>query len=650
MGYPFFSTDKLYDSEDPTELDRLITNYESEELSYILNQFRNATEYTIIDPVKAANIVVHLAMRTKFVRQIFTSEIIPGFSLIGNIFTDKDFLSNCLGLNEYLSNDIFVNELKKVIQDCANNDVPKLVCMIAEQYGYIACRENFLNEHKNLLLIIKNYSKRMNNEIDKRNSLIEIAHKKVLMKSNNEISKRIKKLNLFNWQIVHNLDSNFILPDCVVYAFKRNGNFYPYAVADICDLSQVMLPISSSKLLVGWQNGQSQLALSCDACNRIAAMCSNEYFYANRYDDELKLLALRLGEEASGDISGVMTGAVEKVVMNLASNPRNDERIQLKEPGVINVTIQFVEPIEQEIITRTCDLFASIIDNFIQCYPLDILEKIIFTKDCSATYNEMKSDISYATISTIKSVTDNTIISIMKMVLRSGQPKFIILVHYNIVSSLMSGKIEDQYFGIHHIVTCLSHICIYGFLNTSFPGCLPKRHKPTWTDNVYAFIGDAWIKYFTSRVSASFCGLYYLNKESFLIILSKIDKSIQEIILSHQQTDDILEVTNNCIAILAPMFIEFAELAGNFDGVDKNLYEDAEIVTVLSKLDLLHKLQLFHEDLKYLFKKLGKWESLDVFYSLTIHIEFILIKYGIITVRDGDGVFIINVNDFDLSK
>ena len=100
------------------------------------------------------------------------------------------------------------------------------------------------------------------------------------------------------WEVHSGLGTPFILGDCCVIAI--NGDGTPGAVIKIGpDWRRVLLPISPTQILVGYNTGELPMLIDADAVNLSSAELSDSALYASSAGDRERALAGVIGTRAA---------------------------------------------------------------------------------------------------------------------------------------------------------------------------------------------------------------------------------------------------------------------------------------------------------------------------------------------------------------
>ena len=259
-------------------LDDEITSYESD-LTKKLHHLRAAANSTVIDPKIAAELVVHLSIRTAHIRdsmsgafEVFTSELQEKFN-------DQNWVRRRMGLDKFSRKSLFVKEIYKNLEE---TNVPKLSQSGIAEIAFEIVQNKFSEFHERLKKFVDLGVEQITCEVP---TLVMNAHRKVL--TNNVIPpERVSQLSKLKWTLCVSDDEKFILPDCVAIAISAKGKALPLFFGDHDEPHSIAVPISTDRVLIG-SNGH---AFKLKKLNSTLAQCCRTFFVANEKVDHLGLV------------------------------------------------------------------------------------------------------------------------------------------------------------------------------------------------------------------------------------------------------------------------------------------------------------------------------------------------------------------------
>lgn len=274
---------------DNQSLDDKITIYESTILAPAVAALRE-TPTGPIDSHVAAAVVVHLSIRSAFVRgsfSAFVTEILDYFvdamrsDQTARALLEVDSLKAESTLIKLIEEEILAqfgaipesgrNALAKLAHFRAREKFPKvfpdLAAMVLQQFGIL---------------------------LDKIPEIIVSGHSKALERDLVP-ALRVERLKAMNWQIIAaEPPTHFVLPDCLAVGSKTSDfqEMEPYSLLSDDELAGVVMPICSHKVLVGCFGNPE---LDPVSLNRSFAQCSLDFFISSQADVQTAETAQLIG-------------------------------------------------------------------------------------------------------------------------------------------------------------------------------------------------------------------------------------------------------------------------------------------------------------------------------------------------------------------
>jgi hypothetical protein len=288
-------SENFYGKKGSINADDEITQVENK-LAPLINKLRNGKCDIEESKTEIAELIAHLSVRTKLVREGFTKMSKQMIGGMKEIFTDENNIENVLlnppqnfletqieevltdKNNEELANAIELFDLLGLEKD----DVKKMVT----QLTYSAFSEE---ESKNEIIdLVKGLFSQI---FDESNPLypqsIKEGHNKSLAENTIPLM-RVKKYEQFDWK-VYKVTPPLILGDagCI---FRENGEILFKPSCDIENTSQIYLPISTNQILIG-TNNSAEIETDIKVINEALAKCTYEQFICSeKSDDKVNLI------------------------------------------------------------------------------------------------------------------------------------------------------------------------------------------------------------------------------------------------------------------------------------------------------------------------------------------------------------------------
>ncbi|MEQ6438089.1 DUF4238 domain-containing protein [Comamonas sp. w2-DMI] len=278
---------------DEQSLDDKITTYESMVLSPAIVALREAPAGPVDSQVAAA-VVVHLSIRSGFVRGSFSaiaSEMLDYFS---GAMKSNETARALLEVDSLKSESALVKLIEEeilsqfgTIPESGRNALAKLV--------HFRAREKFPQMFPGLAAM---FLQMLSMLLEKIPEMVVSGHSKALDRDMAP-ALRVERLKAMDWQIVvAESPAHFVLPDCLAVGARTSDfqEMVPYSLLSDDELAGVVMPICSSKVLVGcFGNPEIDVA----SLNRSFAQCSLDFFISSQVDAQTAEAAQFLGRTVS---------------------------------------------------------------------------------------------------------------------------------------------------------------------------------------------------------------------------------------------------------------------------------------------------------------------------------------------------------------
>lgn len=278
---------------DEQSLDDKITTYESTVLAPAVAALREAPAGPIDSHVAAA-VVVHLSIRSAFVRGSFsaaTTEMLEHFT---GAMRSNETVRALLEIDSLKSESMLVKLIEEDILS-RFGAIPEIGRSALAKIVHFRAREKFPQVLPGLSAMIL---KQLGTLVEKIPEMISGGHSKALG-TNLEPSRRVAHLKAMSWKIVAaEPPIHFVLPDCLAVGSKMSDfeEMEPYSLLSDEELVGVVMPVSSSKVLVGCFGNPE---LDAASLNRSFAQCSLEFFISSQADAQTAESAQLIGDTVS---------------------------------------------------------------------------------------------------------------------------------------------------------------------------------------------------------------------------------------------------------------------------------------------------------------------------------------------------------------
>lgn len=259
-------------------LDDFITEQERD-LSVTVERMRQLRPEAVVEAGTAARCVVHLVMRTNHIRSLTLDGVESAADEVQSLFGDPDRLAKMLGLDTGEPSPLFIDAVQKATARFEFADPSPSVTA-----GVLF---DLIRQHRDLFLrqapsaVAQVFS-------DVRRDLgqaISDAHNNVLPRALDEPSGWISRLSTFRWNV--EAAPGLILPDAVALAAAADGRLVPVVLTNAKTIDAVVMPISTTRILVGIY--PDRLPLDLTRFNMHAAAACTAFFISARPLDEENL-------------------------------------------------------------------------------------------------------------------------------------------------------------------------------------------------------------------------------------------------------------------------------------------------------------------------------------------------------------------------
>lgn len=324
---------------DEQSLDDKITTYEGTVLAPAVAALR-AAQVGAFDSNVAAAVVVHLSFRSAFVRGSFSAAATEMLDHFADAMRSDQTARALLEVDSFKAESTLVKLIEEgiasqfgALPESGRNALAKLV--------HFRAREKFPKMFPELATM---FLQQLGILLEKIPEMIVSGHSKALERDLVP-TRRVQRLKAMNWQIIATEPpTHFVLPDCLAVGSKTSDfqEMVPYSLLSDDDLAGVVMPVCSSKVLVGCFGN---LELEVASLNRAFAQCSLDFFISSQADSQTAEAAQRIGSTVSKYVESL----VEEQAF--AAPERNDDDSEPPETGgraheSVRVPIKF-EPLSR---------------------------------------------------------------------------------------------------------------------------------------------------------------------------------------------------------------------------------------------------------------------------------------------------------------
>lgn len=280
-------------SLDEDALDNIITRYEKDVLTPAVEGLRNSPLGRVESDV-AASVVSHLSIRAAFVRGAFSEVTKKFLDHMSQVLASDESARAYMGIDSASTDSLIEKTIsERLVEDAAmlsENARHRLGRMVRFRF-----REHF---HADFTSMDGMFDMLIERFAGVTSSGIENGHIRALEREIVPL-KRTELLKSLHWKLVLVPEnSHVILPDCLALASDdaELSHLTPYTLVDDDALSSVLMPVSSSRVLVG---SRADVVLEWEKLNSSLAQSSLDFFISSRNGMEVAGLAEQIGHAVS---------------------------------------------------------------------------------------------------------------------------------------------------------------------------------------------------------------------------------------------------------------------------------------------------------------------------------------------------------------
>lgn len=281
-------------------LDDVITAFEKDQFSPFLTELRAAGSGPI-NSEHAAKAVVHLSVRAAHLRGSFARLAQRLATRFQSLLDDTDQTRHYFGIDSVRTDSMLTREIEGTFEALGAAGVPIEERTRLERIVRFRLREKFddvlLTESPKIRQLLAWLQKDFPELVDRAHSR---ALSRVLIPT-----QRIEALMRLRWHLVCIHEPNhFLLSDCAAISRDTSGKTQPYVMSSDKEVSLVILPISSKKVLVG--SICDEVPLNLSNLNEEFARCSIEFFVSSKSGENLKKLGTLIGTTTAATIESLV--------------------------------------------------------------------------------------------------------------------------------------------------------------------------------------------------------------------------------------------------------------------------------------------------------------------------------------------------------
>ncbi|MDE2163787.1 MAG: DUF4238 domain-containing protein, partial [Alphaproteobacteria bacterium] len=478
-------------------LDDNITKYENR-LSGFIRKLRKLAPGPVTNPEIPAEIIAHLTFRTDAVRSGFTYASKLLLLRTMQVFSDKEHVSDILGLNSDKPTDSLRDHLTKLIEENPNLKQSGLPTPALERvlFGYL--KENFPKFFADQRPMTNGALASLYAGMDQT---MRDGHNKALEKDLAP-AHRIETLSRMQWSI-EAVSTPLVLPDYVAVGVDKKGDVAPYILQDADELESVAMPLTSNRLLIGRFSGAAEFPVFLFNLRAVAS--SENFFVASVVTDDLIEWGQYIGVEPRTRFHKGVSEAFTH--FDQKKSPRE---VEPSEPVVEhlpaysspNWMMHFLDCGDEETAKKIGAVASGVVFELAKVIPLNRIDGITFARDYPAALQNL--DRGFTVSKPLTTTTEEGVegVAMAPHVLRDGVVKTHIVMRGDIGHGLISDDETWRNIASQMLVAELVEAACSEMFDTALPGVLLKPIASAFDFQRFDCVNFAWSSYISSRLSA----------------------------------------------------------------------------------------------------------------------------------------------------
>lgn len=627
---------------DNVTLDDKITDKE-DSLSRVIAKLRTRPCGDKVQAAVASRIIFEMGPRTLHLRATIARAAVAIGEMGATIMSSSAAVQRLTGLDGTSVSDLFRSKLTPLLTQRPEFALLNLPVPVMEQVAFTIAKEQF-----NHFFDMSGPIAALAAVAEGSELLARDTHIKAL---NSIIDNGMKRTDLLelHWTIEAAGPQAAVMPDCIALGYENDGSVHPFTILAKNKLAGVVMPISSSRLLVGRRPGAPLFAL--DGINGHAAACSHRFFGAASPDPAFAELIPTIGsrsflgvDEAFQNVFGeyLPTDSRHAVTeTDLSGQPRNVRVSELPPVRPHSYQVTFRACADPETAQEIANALMSVTNELSRMLPLERLDGITFASDYATALGEV--DRGVEGIKPADTVPADVGVGVAKTVIvkRDGVVKGRIVFASWVGHACIANDEATVRAGLHLVVNQLAQVAMTEWFDTALPGVMFSPiadHHDGWA---FACVSSAPDSYAAARISAPYGStddLLSMYRDHVIEAIDRAYTRIPEARLAYRYHGDL----DKLLAVVAPLvrhILEFsAVLLGHCDalGLDP-LDGESKLAATLKQRGLAAWLSVFRADLQAFYERLGKWESFDEFLAFNRHVERLLWPLGLFPWRNEEG-------------
>lgn len=623
---------------DEATVDDLVGKYENE-LAAQLMAIRSKAHAESVDSKAAAELVVHLTVRASYIRDIFDHGIDTIFDNIMALFVDKERTRAHLGLDALELPPGIAEAIDQGVLELKAQSPESVPLEVLKRMALVQMRENFDDIHTALSSSASALVNQLQGVADQA---LRRGHAQSLT-NNLTPEARVAELRALNWTVFHADDNALILPDCLAITAPADQSvFTAYLMTNAADLAYLMIPVSSTRLLVGSRPDSPPIATG--AFNEAAAKCSMRFFVSASATEDVeawsKLIGVTPLQQMAAATKDVVAEVREQPPSNSSSRREGRDEVVGDPAGdgsSCSFQLHFHSWESREAVEEIGHVVRKVVELLSGHLPLNRLESITYSDDPKAVLAGLTP--TYSDISAVSSGTNDDSLGVAwtPVVRRDDELKIAVIIEGWLGRALLN---EEPAVGtaLQILVSALAKAAHLELFHRSFPD------ESWWHDWDYLqrlqfdHMYTASATYYSAYYSATFyedATSYY--RTLFLQSLENADGYIPDQRRAYRRHGNIDTFLNSAVSSIGQVLEFAARLLGHCDALNVPLDDQSKLFTAaLERHGLGRWIELYRRDLRATFGRRNQWSSIDEFTRFNIHSERMLWRYAIFPWKQGD--------------
>lgn len=604
-------------SEEVT-LDDIITQYE-DRFGSLLEILTDTTSNSEASADVAKEFVSHLVMRNANLRDGLERTMRGVFDVAVDTFGDAKKMRAHIGLDALRPGknfDKYFADKAEQLPDEIRGYPPGLVRLMA----FSAARENIDTVLKSSVDIMVEAIAQVSGTLKKETRDV---HNRIL--ENSPVSTGfVDASGISNWLVMES-EERLVLADCVAVGINEQGSASPLIFTSGKTLSQIFLPLSKHKVLVGRRPGYGWPEI--ERFNEMSARCSDRFFVASECSDQTTALVQNMGENLSSTIQSLLDEAAKVLGPSATEIDSPDYGFQLRPdddgaPKLETYPVVFSDFSADDPLQRIADDIGVVVREAKDIISLERLAGFTFAHNYEQALLDLDRGFHASEPLTTISPEFGRGLFRTPMVVRDGHPKFQVVARAEMAFGIIDAQKDVQDFYLYGLLRALANVGYSGLMEESMPGILAGRFHDNMEAERFNAVDSALTCYFSCRVAASVYPTVISDHVTLLLDTVRVTEGrIRSQVEAHWRNADFAMMGQSSMYHSSLILDRLAEIAGTLASLSKSHREYPDFVHFLQKSKLENWFVTFCADLDHWWKRQGNWKGLDDFMPYVMHFD-----------------------------